>query len=404
LRLAVYTDYAYRRYQGGIYAERAFAIYLVELAQRLDRMVIIGRLSDRAGEPRYEIPKGIEFAPLPYYRTLANPLEVGSSTLRALAAFWRALDDVDAVWLFGPHPLSILFAGIAAIRSRRVFLGVRQDLPTYIRARHPRRVGYRLAATVLELTYRALARFCPTIVVGPALSAKYAGARTLLELTVSLVSADDVVDPDAALTRSYAGPLTVLSVGRLETEKNPLLMADVLAALRRNGRDWRLVVCGEGRLKDALAGRLSELGVAEHAELRGYVPFGDQMRELYRGSGFFLHVSLTEGLPQVLLEALAAGLPVVATDVGGVRAAVGELVSLVPPRDAAAAVAALRELEKDDSLRARRIPNGLRYVGDHTSEVEVERVAQFFERKTKACAPRKDDRSSVPGPTPETEC
>jgi glycosyltransferase involved in cell wall biosynthesis len=260
-----------------------------------------------------------------------------------------------------------------------VFLGVRQDLPTYVRARHPGRIGFRAAAAALEFAYRALARLCPTIVVGPALAGNYARAGRLLELTVSLVSREDVVDSEDALTRTDTAPLTVLSVGRLEAEKNPLLLADVLAALRSDGRDWRLVVCGEGPLHGALAERLSELGQAEHSELRGYVPFGDQMRALYRESAFFLHVSLTEGMPQVLLEALAAGLPVVATDVGGVRAAVGGLVSLVPPRDPAAAVAAMRRLDDDDTLRAGRIVAGLRHASAHTIEAEVATLARFID-------------------------
>ena len=80
--------------------------------------------------------------------------------------------------------------------------------------------------------------------------------------------------------------------------------------------------------------RLRELGVAEHAELLGYVPIDGGLLELYRSSHAFLHVSWTEGLPQTLFEAFAAGLPVVATAVGGVPAAVGDAALLVEPGDA----------------------------------------------------------------------
>ena len=63
---------------------------------------------------------------------------------------------------------------------------------------------------------------------------------------------------------------SVLSVGRLETEKNPLLLAEVLARL--DGGDWRLLICGEGPLEGELRERLRSLGVEDRAELLGYLP------------------------------------------------------------------------------------------------------------------------------------
>ena len=77
--------------------------------------------------------------------------------------------------------------------------------------------------------------------------------------------------------------------------------------------------------------RLRELGVADHADLLGYVPIDGGLLDLYRSSHAFLHVSWTEGLPQTLFEAFASGLPVVATAVGGVPAAVGDAALLVEP-------------------------------------------------------------------------
>ena len=125
--------------------------------------------------------------------------------------------------------------------------------------------------------------------------------------------------------------------------------------------------------------RLAELGVAERADLRGYVPVDAGLHDLYRSADFFLHVSWTEGLPQVIFEAFAARLPVVATAVGGVPDAAGEAALLVPPGDAGAAVEALSKLAADSELRGRLVESGVERVRRHTTAAEVRRVAAFFE-------------------------
>jgi glycosyltransferase involved in cell wall biosynthesis len=139
-----------------------------------------------------------------------------------------------------------------------------------------------------------------------------------------------------------------------------------------------LVVCGEGTQEEALADRLRELGVAEHAELRGYVPIDGGLREAYLGADAFLHVSWTEGVPQVLYEAFAARLPIVATDVGGVAAVAAGASLLIGPGDATAAVAALERLASEPELRESLTAEGAARAADHTLEAEAERTAAFL--------------------------
>ncbi|HEY1275212.1 MAG TPA: glycosyltransferase [Thermoleophilaceae bacterium] len=376
MRLAVYTDYPYRREAGAVYAERAFVLFLGELARRVDRLVLLGRMHPEEGRSErshYRVPDEVEFVPLPHYERLSHPLHAARAMSGSARAFRGVLPGVDAVWLLGPHPLCLAFAALAAGARRRVFLGVRQDLPRYARTRHPERRSFHVAADALEASYRLLARRCPVIVVGPDLARRYASARRLLSISVSLVRADDV--PAEPPARSWEGPLTALSVGRLEAEKNPLMLADVLAAL---GDRWRLVVCGEGPLEGELRSRVAELGVGERVELRGYLPLGSGLGELYRESHALLHVSWTEGVPQILFEAFAAGLPVVATAVGGVADAVGEDALLVEPGDPVAAAAALERLAAEPSLRERLARGGLPRARAHTLEAECERVAAFM--------------------------
>jgi glycosyltransferase involved in cell wall biosynthesis len=378
VRLLVYTDYVYARdVDGTVWADRAFARFLDGVAKAID-VVVIGRLRPEPGRSRYPISAASDFIPLPHYESLAQPSRTLPATARSLRIFWGALAEVDAVWVLGPTPLTIALASLALVRGRRLFLGVRQDLPQYARSRHPGRRSIHLAADLLEAMNRALARRHPIVVVGNELSRRYRSAPRRLELTVSLVSNKDIVDAEQALARPYDGEIRVLSVGRLETEKNPLLLADVLRRLRARDPRYRLVVCGEGPLEAALTARLAELALTEHVEMLGYVPFNAGLLDVYRSSHVFLHASWTEGLPQVLFEAFASGLPVVGTDTGGVAAAAKGCALIVRPGDVAGAADAVERLATDAVLRRRLVMAGLERASAHTYESEQARLIRFL--------------------------
>ena len=378
LRLAVYTDHLFWRDGDALYSDQVFALFVARLASMVESFEFIARVDPRPGRSHYRMPDGIEVQPMPHVENLSRPTDVLAMMLGSLRRFWRVLDDVEMVWLVGSYPISLVFAILASMRGRRVALGVRQDLPQYARARHPHRRWVHFVADALDAMYRMLARVFPVIVVGPELARRYGRAKRLLQISVSMIDGEDIVDSKDALSRSYDGDLVCLSVGRLAAEKNPLLLADVLARLRGEDPRWRLVVCGDGPLKSELADRLLALGVAEHAELRGYVTLEDGLLEVYRDSHVFLHVSWTEGLPQVLFEAFAAGLPIVATAVGGVPDGLGDAGLLIRPGDAGEAAVALERVAVDRPLREQLIDRGLGRARAHTTESELRRVAAFL--------------------------
>jgi glycosyltransferase involved in cell wall biosynthesis len=376
MRLAVYSDYSYRRDDGTLWAEVAFARFLAGVAAHLEHVTLVGRLDPARAPWHHVVPPELDFLPLPYYSSLANPAEPAAALFASLRRFWGLLPRVDAVWLLGPHPIALAFALLAALRGRPVALGVRQDLGAYMRNRHPRARGLHVAAAALEGSFRLLARRCAVVVVGADIARRYRRARRLLPVSISLVSERDIAE--TAEPRAWAGELRVLSVGRLDAEKNPLLLADVLARLVASGPRWRLVVCGDGPLRDDLDLRLRDLGIREHADFVGYVPVEDGLLDLYRSSHLVLHCSWTEGVPQVLYEAFAQRVPVVATDVGGVRAAADGAALLVPPGDAEAAATALETLAADEGLRDRLVEAGVARAREESLEAGTRRVARFL--------------------------
>lgn len=382
MNLAVYVDDVYRRDGDVLSVGLAFPLFAGGLAGELGSLTLLGRLDPVAGRAHHTLPADVEFVPLPYYADLRRPWDVARGIAGAVRSFWIVLGRVDAIWLLGPHPLALLAVVLSALRRRHVVLGVRQNTAQYAAHRHGDSRFAQLAFAVLERAWRLLARALPVVVVGPELAAAYSRAPRLLDLAISFVGEDDIVSTAVAADRRYTGEIRVLSVGRIDREKNPLLLADVLAELRAVGENVRLTVCGEGPLADQLADRLSTLGVADRADLLGYVPVDAGLTDVYRSSHVFLHVSWTEGVPQVLFEAFAARLPTVATDVGGVAATTGEAALLVAPGDAGAAALAVRRIVADADLRERLITAGVDRVRAHARDVQLRRLARWLRTVT----------------------
>lgn len=111
-----------------------------------------------------------------------------------------------------------------------------------------------------------------------------------------------------------SGGATLLNVGRLSAEKGQDLLLRAVAGLVSRIPAIRLRFAGIGPEKEALQRLASELGVSERVE---FLDFVSDMPALYRGADVVVQSSLTEGMPNVILEAAALGVPVVATDVGG---------------------------------------------------------------------------------------
>jgi glycosyltransferase involved in cell wall biosynthesis len=390
MRLGLYVDAPYRRDGDRVltnFETYPFLQFGCEVGTHFDELVLFGREAPEGAGVEHALPGHPRLALLPWYTDLASLGGVARALTGTARGLWRGLDEVDVVWAFGPHPFSLLLAVLALVRRRRVVLGVRQDTMTYFRHRlRSKRAAALLGPLwIMDALWRLLARRVPTAVVGDVVEGKYGGPRPgVLRMTVSLVRSEQVAD-EPPRTEVRAEP-QLLTVGRLDWEKNPVVAVEALARLSADGGPRaRLTWVGTGRLKDDVRAAAERLGVSDRVDLPGFVPIGPELLARYRDADLFVHVAVTEGTPQVLLEALSTGLPIVATDVGGVATALedGAAGLLVAPRDPEALAAAVQRALADDEGRLARARRGLAIAREHAMDVEAARVARWI-RRTRA--------------------
>jgi colanic acid/amylovoran biosynthesis glycosyltransferase len=171
------------------------------------------------------------------------------------------------------------------------------------------------------------------------------------------------VDPasfaPSAATRGV-GPFTLVCVASLEEVKGHRFLIGACSVLRERGVDVRCELIGEGPLRSAIRRQISELGLDDDIRILGGLPRGEVARHLAGADAAVLASHPTrqgrrEGIPVALMEAMATGLPVVATAISGIPELVEDNVSglLVPSGDAERLADALERLATDPALRAR---------------------------------------------------
>jgi glycosyltransferase involved in cell wall biosynthesis len=191
------------------------------------------------------------------------------------------------------------------------------------------------------------------------------------------VSAAPARDREALRREWGCGPEDILlgCVARIEPQKNPLFIPKLLAQLPAN---VRLVWIGDGSLREALRESAAALGVSDRLMLPGWQ---HNARALMAGFDLFTLPSLYEGFPFAILEAMAAGLPCVVSDVDGVAEAVvdGETGYVCPPNALDVWLDRIRRYLADpDHRRQAGLRARARYAENFSLDVMARKTAEVY--------------------------
>ncbi len=174
---------------------------------------------------------------------------------------------------------------------------------------------------------------------------------------------------------AFSAPV-VIAIGRLAKQKGFDILIRAHASLIEHGCKHHLLILGEGAERSKLERLASDLGVSDSVFMPGFVP---NPLQFLKQSRVFVLSSHFEGLPMVLLEALAAGVPIVATDCPSGPAEIlenGKYGLLVPPENLTALGEAIGRMLTDPALRSRYQSLGTMRVKDFSPE----RIIQYWQR------------------------
>jgi glycosyltransferase involved in cell wall biosynthesis len=237
---------------------------------------------------------------------------------------------------------------------------------------------------------RLCARWCGALVVvaqpdaeeGLALGIGRPEQYALIRSGIEIEVYRDVTVSRAAARRRVGvpeGAFVVGAVGRLSPQKAPLDLVAAFEVLARVRADAHLVLVGDGPLRDEVEVRVAGAGLAERVHLLG---LRRDVPELLRAFDVLALASRWEGLPRVFPQAMAAGLPIVATRVDGAAEAVveGETGLLVAVGDPAGLAARLVELAQDPARACSMGAAGRARVEEFSAERMVRQLEGLYDR------------------------
>jgi len=170
-----------------------------------------------------------------------------------------------------------------------------------------------------------------------------------------------------------------LYVGRVAHEKNIDFLLDVAEQIRESVPDMLLVIAGDGPALPGLRQSVSDRGLGEKVRFIGYLDRASELPACYAAADVFVFASRTETQGLVLLEAMSAGLPVVAlAEMGTIDILAAERGALVPDGNPYAFSLALAQVLLDDVLRKRLVAEAKAYAAEWSSEALAGRMAILY--------------------------
>ena len=356
-------------------AEGSFARYVDSLAPYFDEILLSVPVFDapQASGSRVRA-SNVRLSPLPYF---PGPRQFYPMLPRIHGRLKAWITQCDVVHLRIPTPAAIFAFRIARARRKPVFLlvvGDYQALLPHLQYQGAKKALFGAYVRFEEWALRHMIARALTFVNGAALRRKHEaqGARVFETKTTTLSLADIAFREDTC----GAGRIRLLTVSRIDPRKGLRVLPAAVAELVKSGYDVSLDLIGPtiGLIgddeRDAIGTEATRLGVSDRVNLMGPVAL-DRLMTLYRDYDVFvLPTRPGEGIPRVLMEAMANGTPVVTTNVSGIGSLItdGQNGLLIGEASAAAVASAVKKLITAPDLRRQLIQGGYATARAHTLE------------------------------------
>jgi glycosyltransferase involved in cell wall biosynthesis len=365
------------------YSHRPFGKYIGEISKRVEKVLLFVPVTQTNRKQKGYCMNflNMEIIHLPYFTSYLSAVKI---FLPFKEVFKRHIGKIDILWIRYPSPFTVYVSNLARQKNKKFFFEVTGD-PFEVARKGTKYKGiFRVVALLYLKVEQTLMRNAlrNTLVFtrGQELCRKYSRYtyKTVKTTGTTLSDENFFYRED---TCQCEGETRVLYVGFLRHEKGLHYLLQSLKILREKKLNVRLTVIGDGPMKELLIQDSLRLNLGNAVDFKGYVSSEEELEEFYVRSDVFVLSSISEGTGRVLLEAMARGLPVVATNVGGIPGLIKHRENgyLVSAGDSNSLANAIYEIMRNGVLRRQMIKNGYVFASKHTLKHLVDTIFHYVE-------------------------
>lgn len=372
----------YKNRTGEVYASDIFITFFQKLNLNKE-ITALGRLAKQEFSPKYQLKQDIHFVSISYYKSLRSliitlPFYILRNGRRIILFVQR----IDLLFVSASGPISVLLLWLMKIKRKKVLLFIRQDMRELINAKYHGSFIPKLIANWIESSIEKIVKKNSDVVIftfGDDIFGRYSKISDfVIPVADSRFENSEIISPIELFPKKESSK-NLLYVGRLAKGKGLEFLIETLHELPV--KSFGLSIIGDGNIKNDLISLAKKLNLIERVVFKGYIPFGEELLKEYSSNDVLILPSFSEGLPQVVLEAMARGVIVVATRVGGLSKLIkdGENGFLFEPGDKEGLLKIIREIQTNELPLLAIRKNGIDTAKKFSFEKQAAKIYKALE-------------------------
>lgn len=382
MKITVFYGMTFQKREGEYFCNGAFGRFIDELAKHNDSVLLCVPVTNKnLSNKGYKLnSKNINVVELPFYEGIIGSIGKGKEIMKIIK---ENITNWDNIYLRIPTPFSFYVYHLGKKYNKKFILHIVGDTKEVVttgeKYKGVLKFFAKVTAAYLERITRYLVKNMPTLVNGGDLFQKYNQYGTVKAITTSTIYKKEIFYKDISLRNKSRNK--ILSVGVLRHEKG---ISDLLKAINNIDflhEGFELTIVGDGPEREKLQKYIEDNKLEEYVTFKGFVPLGEELLNIYKHHDIFIMPSISEGTPRVLTEAMANGLAIIATEVGGIPSIINSKYNngiLIPPNNPFKIKEAIEKYLLDDDYYYNSIKNGYLFAEKNTIENHVLEVIKFM--------------------------
>lgn len=392
MNLAIFTVSKIHEEKDMIYFSDPFLFFAMNLADHFDSSLFFcpgfpDRFNDLSGSDYYRLKK------------LSGPIEIIEGypskgmtgfflklpliLIRDIKKYINVTKEADVVFLRLPSPACLIAFPMAKFYRKSIVSYYASDIKTVVfsgsKYKGTMKWIARFAADFIFRLFKLLVKNSDTaIFLSKELMNKHRHKNKYYAFA-SILKKEEIIFKNTGIF-AQKEKMGLVYAGRLTHEKGLKYLLKAMPLLLQNKHQVCLTLCGDGPQRSELEQMVVDLGVEEYVEFKGHVSSRRTLGDIFSNHDVFVLPSISEGTPKVLIEAMAKGLIIVASNIGGIPNVVTNYWNgiLVKEKSGEEIARAVKSVVNNKSLCEKLIANGYEFAREHTMECQARKIAEII--------------------------